>query len=97
MSQDVLIGFFFSGKDPRAVALKQKEFLLSKTGGVKSYSGKPPSQAHLKLPPIFPGHFDRRIEILKETLKKHDVSDEDMRIWVRFEKAFRKGVVTPSQ
>jgi hemoglobin len=94
MSADTMIGFFFQGKDIDAIALKQKEFLMRAMGASPSYEGKPPSQAHLKLPPILEGHFNRRLQILESTLREHGLSDEDMRTWITFENAFRDGIVT---
>src|SRR5690242_16732794 len=69
MSQDVLIGYFFDGKDVDAIAAMQKEFLLRAMGATPSYSGKPPAQAHEKIAPILRGHFDRRLQILEATLR----------------------------
>lgn len=94
MSRDVLIGYFFDGKDLSAIARRQKEFLMRAMGALPSYSGKPPAQAHEALAPILPGHFDRRLRILEETLRDHGVSDQDIRIWIAFESAFRDGIIT---
>src|SRR4051794_15262404 len=68
MARDILIGFFFGGKDPREVALRQKDFLMRAFGARPSYLGKPPAQAHEELAPILSGHFDRRLQLLEETL-----------------------------
>ncbi len=92
MSQDLLIGFFFEGKDLNDIALKQKSFLMRAMGATPSYSGKAPAQAHEELAPILRGHFDRRLRILETVLKDHGVSDEDIRIWITFENAFREGI-----
>ena len=93
MSQDLLIGFFFEGKDILAIADKQSEFLMRAMGARPSYAGKPPAQAHTALPPILSGHFDRRLRLLEDTLKAHGVAAEDIRIWVAFESSFRSGIV----
>jgi truncated hemoglobin YjbI len=92
MARDVMIGFFFFGRDVDAIADKQLEFLLRAMGATSSYTGKPPSTAHEKLPPIRRGMFDRRLVILEETLRAHGLSDEDMRTWIAFENAFRDAV-----
>ena len=94
MSHDILIGYFFDGRDVDAIAAKQKEFLLRAMGATPSYSGNPPAQAHGKLPPILRGHFDRRLQILEATLRDHGLSAEDIRTWLTFENAFRDGVVS---
>ena len=92
MSQDILIGFFFDGKDLAAIAQMQKQFLMRAMGGATSYAGKPPAQAHLALAPILSGHFDRRLRILEETLRDHHVGEDDIQAWVNFESAFRDSV-----
>jgi hemoglobin len=94
MAKDVLIGFFFDGKDTDLIADRQRSFLMRAMGAVPSYTGKPPAQAHENLAPILSGHFDRRLRILEATLKDHGLSVEDIRIWVSFENAFREGIVT---
>ena len=95
MAADLMIGFFFTGLNVTEIAKMQMAFLLRSMGVTPTYSGRPPAQAHKELPPILRGHFDRRLKILEETLRAHDVHVEDMRIWLAFEASFRK-VVTKS-
>lgn len=95
MEKDVLVGFFFTGKDIPAIAKKQTEFLLRAMGAIPSYSGKAPADAHTALPPILSGHFDRRLKILEETLLAHGLSREQTLTWIGFENAFREAVVSP--
>lgn len=94
MSQDILIGYFFDGKDIRKIALMQKAFLMRAWGAAPSYSGKSPADAHKMLPQILSGHFDRRIVLLTETLREFNVKEKDIEIWVGFESKFRQAVVT---
>lgn len=94
MSKDILIGYFFDGKDLNEIAHQQAAFLKRAMGATSSYAGKPPAQAHEELPPILSGHFDRRLRILEQTLRDHDVADEDIRTWVGFENAFRDRIVS---
>lgn len=94
MSKDILIGYFFTGKDIHQIAEQQKKFLLQAMGASTTYSGKSPTQAHENLPPILSGHFDRRIVILSETLRDHHISESDAQIWINFEKAFRRAIVS---
>lgn len=94
MSRDSLIGFFFDGKDLVQIARMQKVFLMRAMGATPSYSGKPPAQAHRKLAPILPGHFDRRLRILEETLRDHGLGDREIAAWIAFESAFRDAVVS---
>jgi hemoglobin len=94
MKTDVLIGFFFDGKDTDEIARMQMKFLLRAMGVTQTYTGKAPAQAHTKLAPILRGHFDRRLQILEQTLKDHGLTAEDVRTWITFENAFRDGIVS---
>jgi hemoglobin len=96
MEQDILVGFFFRGKDVDQIAERQLQFLLRAMGATPSYSGKPPASAHSELAPILSGHFDRRLKLLEETLVEHGLSAEDIRTWIGFENAFREGIVSTS-
>ena len=96
MSHDILIGFFFTGKDLNLIAETQMSFLMRAMGAAASCSGLPPAKAHLKLAPILSGHFDRRLRILEQILQAHGVSTEDIRSWIAFENAFREGIVQKS-
>lgn len=92
MSQDIIVGFFFDGKDLNHIAHQQHQFLLRAFGARDSYSGLPPSDAHHKLAPILAGHFDRRLILLKEVLQKNQVDEELIKTWLQFEEAFRNGI-----
>lgn len=93
MAADIMIGFFFAGKDTDHIADQQRAFLMRAMGAAPSYAGLAPAQAHDKLPPILAGHFDRRLRILEETLRAHGMVEEDIRTWVGFESAFREQIV----
>lgn len=95
LTRDILVGYFFEGKDLEHIITQQKSFLMRAMGATRSYSGQPPARAHENLPPIWMGHFDRRLRILEETLQKHGLSAEDIRIWVDFEETFRNSIVSP--
>ncbi len=89
MASDILIGYFFQGKDLLAISDRQTQFLLYGSGLIKNYSGKSPTTAHRSLPPISQGHFDRRLILLRETLQEHGLSESNIQIWIDFENAFR--------
>ncbi len=93
MAEDPMLGFFFTGRDLIAVARKQTEFFLKQAGGAPSFSGKPPAQAHFHLPPILPGHFDRRLKILEQTLLENKITQPGREAWLGFENAFRSVIV----
>lgn len=92
MSRDILIGYFFTGKDLKKIASMQKSFLMRAWGITKSYAGKSPADAHKELPDILKGHFDRRLRILEETLEKFGLEKKEIKAWVEFESKFRKAV-----
>lgn len=94
MSEDLMIGFFFAGKDLDLIADQQRAFLMRAMGAIPSYSGKPPAKAHDKIAPILAGHFDRRLRLLEETLAAHGIATEEIRLWVAFEGAFRDQIVS---
>ena len=89
LSEDILVGFFFSGKDLKEIATNQMNFMLKSGGLKKEYSGKLPASAHFNIAPILKGHFDRRIILLKELLKENGLNDEQIKTWVDFETQFR--------
>jgi truncated hemoglobin YjbI len=95
MSKDLMIGYFFADKNIQAIADKQLDFLMYVAGMRPDYLGKAPTLAHLQLPPILAGHFDRRITLLQETLTEHHLTDKDIEVWIEFEKAFREAIVQP--
>ena len=94
MEKDPMIGFFFSGRDLAAIAEKQAGFILLAAGMNRKFDGKGPATAHGALPPILPGHFDRRIVILRETLQASGLSPDTIALWIRFEESFRTQVVS---
>lgn len=88
MAKDILIGFFFEGKNLPRIAEQQKNFLMKAWGIKEHYAGLSPAQAHIHLPPILSGHFDRRFSILKELLEELHIEEEWGDLWIRFEKTF---------
>lgn len=97
MQEDILIGFFFLGKDIRHIAQQQRKFLMRAWGVQRTYDGKPPATAHITLPPILQGHFDRRLVLLKETLESFQgtlgLEADEIKAWLQFEKGFEKILV----
>ena len=89
LAADVLVGFFFVGKDLGAIARGQRDFLMWATGAVTEKPAKHPITAHDELPPILAGHFDRRLRVLEEVLRKEGVAEEDIDAWRRLDDSFR--------
>jgi truncated hemoglobin YjbI len=95
MSADDMIGFFFAGKDLKHIANQQARFILNAAGMIPKFEGKGPATAHVGLPPILPGFFDRRIMILNETLLAHHLAPEVVESWIAFESSFRDMITSP--
>lgn len=93
MHDDILVGFFFTGKDLKAIAHMQGQFILSAAGLILQYPGKGPATAHIALPPILSGHFDRRLILLRETLNEAALDPKWIERWLGFEESFRKMIV----
>lgn len=86
--RDVMIGFLFVGKDPQRLIDKEWEFTAHFLGAEVAYTGRPMRQAHAQLP-IFGGHFERRLQILRQTLAAHQVDPEVARVWIEHQQALR--------
>lgn len=94
MAEDALIGYFFAGKDLAHIADQQAGFILNAAGMTPRFEGKGPATAHIELPPIYRGHFDRRLVILREVLKENGVPSPVVDRWIAFEEGFRDMIVT---
>ena len=94
LAKDVMVGFFFEKHDLTQISTMQGKFILMAAGIAKTFEGKGPSTAHAALPPILSGHFDRRLIILRETLRAHQLNESQVDTWVRFEESFRAIVVS---
>jgi len=90
---DVMIGFMFQGKDRQLLIQREWELVVNLLGaeGVK-YTGRPMHVAHARHT-IFGGHFERRLQILRETLRDHAVDPDVQRAWIDHSLALR-GQVT---
>lgn len=97
LASDTLVGFFFYGKDLKQIALHQRDFMLHAMGVLQNYSGKIPSRAHTELAPILPGHFDRRITLLREVLEEEGLASDLAETWIQFERSFRDAILMASK
>lgn len=75
MVADPMIGFFFDDVDLHRLRDKEFEMTAKFLGAELKYTGKGMRRAHQSRP-IFGGHFDRRRQLLLETLRAHDVPPE---------------------
>ena len=89
---DVMIGYMFTGRDKQRLIDMEWELTARFLGSEQRYTGKPMRDAHAKLS-IFGGQFDRRLQILKNTLRDHAVDDEVAQAWIDHQIALRDQVV----
>jgi hemoglobin len=85
---DVMIGFLFQGKDRARLVDREYEFTAQLLGADVKYTGRPMRTAHAQSP-IFGGHFERRLQILRETLRDHGVDSEVVQAWIDHSQALR--------
>jgi hemoglobin len=83
-----MIGFLFTGKDRARLVDKEYELAARMLGADIRYTGKPMREAHARVP-ILGGHFDRRVQLLTNTLADHDVDPEVRRVWLEHTLALR--------
>jgi len=92
---DVMIGFLFIGKSKQRLIDKECEFAAGMLGGDVRYTGRPIREAHAKIP-ILGGHFDRRLQILRDTLDDHGVAQDIRKVWIDHSMALRPQVTADS-
>jgi len=85
---DVMIGFMFEGKSKQQLIDREYEFTAQLLGADVRYTGRPLRTAHAAHR-IFGGHFERRVQILRETLRDHAVDPEVQRAWLDHTLALR--------
>jgi hemoglobin len=88
---DVMIGFLFVGKDRARLVEKEWEMAARMLGADVRYSGKPMREAHARVP-ILGGHFDRRVQILRNVLADHGVDQEVVDTWIGHTLALREQI-----
>jgi hemoglobin len=88
---DVMIGFLFIGKDKQQLIQKEWELAAKMLGADVEYTGRAIREAHAKSP-ILGGHFERRLQILKDTCADHDVDRDVVDTWVSHTNALRSHV-----
>ena len=79
--EDRMIGFFFRNADARRIKELEYQLAAAFLGAPVVYQGRSLDQAHGKHP-IMGGHFERRRQILQETLEAYGVPDAVKRAWL---------------
>ncbi len=78
---DRMIGFFFRNADKQRIKNMEYQLAAHFLGAQVEYQGRPLDQVHAKHP-IMGGHFERRRQILKETLELYDVIEPIKAAWL---------------
>ena len=89
--RDVMIGFLFQGKPKEQLVQREWEFTANLLGGDVPYTGRTIRKAHARSP-ILGGHFERRLQILRETMDAHDVAQDVRHRWIEHTQALRAQV-----
>lgn len=93
---DLMIGFLFEGKNRQHLIDREYEFTAGFLGNKDiKYTGRPMHTAHAQSP-IFGGHFERRLQILRETLRDHAVDADVQQVWIDHTLALR-AQITPDK
>lgn len=87
--EDPIVGFFFHGQDIHKIVAGQHGFLMRAFQETERFDGIHPSKAHVNLPPIRKGQFDRRLMVLREVLAEEGVDPADIEAWVKVEEGMR--------
>ncbi|MCP5463912.1 MAG: group 1 truncated hemoglobin [Deltaproteobacteria bacterium] len=90
---DTMVSFLFANTNKEKLIQTQTDFLAKAFGISQSYAGKPPASAHTHLK-ILPGHFDRRLKILEETLNESHLPKQAIDDWLKLENSFRNKIIT---
>jgi hemoglobin len=90
---DLMIGFLFEGKDRQHLIDREYEFTANLLGGDVKYTGRAMRTAHAKSP-IFGGHFERRLQILRETLRDNAVDPDVQKVWIDHTLALRDQITS---
>jgi len=87
----VMIGFLFVGKARARRVEKEWELAARMLGADIRYTGKPMREAHARVP-ILGGHFDRRVQLLRNVLADHAIDAEVQAVWIEHTLALRAQV-----
>jgi truncated hemoglobin YjbI len=92
---DHMIGFFFRNASRQRIKDMEYQLAANFLGAGVQYQGRPLDQVHAKHP-IMGGQFDRRRQILKETLELYQVPEVIKDAWLAHTDRLRS-LITPEQ
>ena len=93
---DVMIGFMFKGRDRARLIELEVQFTARALGENVAYEGRGMRHAHASLP-ILIGHFQRRYQILVETLADHQVDPDVRDAWLGHSRALQRAILQPER
>jgi truncated hemoglobin YjbI len=85
---DVMIGFLFARAERDRIKRFEYQHAANALGARIKYEGRPLDEAHGPHR-ILGGQFDRRKQILKETLRDHAVQDAVVSAWIGHQDTMR--------
>jgi len=85
---DMMIGFLFARAERDRIKRFEYQHAAKQLGAPVEYSGRALDEVH-RPHRIFGGQFDRRRQILIETLRDHDTPDEVVRAWISHQDSLR--------
>lgn len=89
---DVMIGFFFRASDKERLIQKELELAAVALGATHlRYTGEPLGAAHARHP-ILGGHFERRLQLLREAMAAHGLPEDVQAAWVAHTQALRPAI-----
>jgi hemoglobin len=89
---DVMIGYLFAGRDKQRLIDLEWELAARQLGAPQRYTGRPMREVHAPLR-IFVGQFDRRLQLLRNTLADHQVDPAVGEAWIAHQLALRDQVI----
>jgi truncated hemoglobin YjbI len=92
---DAMIGFLFARADRDRIKRFEYEHAAKTLGAPVEYRGRALDEAH-RPHRIFGGQFDRRRQILIETLRDHNASNDVVNTWVSHQDSLRS-LITKDQ
>ena len=93
---DTMIGFFFMKADKSRLIEKELELTLRALGADVEYTGRDMPTAHAAHH-IMGGQFDRRLQILRETLADHDVAEPVREAWIAHTQSLRDQITADAE
>jgi hemoglobin len=92
MYADAMIGFFFRNVPQKRIKELEYQHAAAFLGAPVAYRGRELGEAHGKHP-IMGGHFNRRRQILKNTLEENQIPQDVIDMWMAHIDSLRGEIV----